>query len=177
MSLFFWAPNITRLRNFNYDSQRYVFRRSLILCVGFTFIVHALGIGLSYGRMMLGGLRFLVIGMDWLFLLFSFRKHHCFGCIGYALVRGTSTVCVFYQRHVCLVCSRDCVFWVLQSQAILRVVRCFVIKETVRPYQVARPSEFAIGGAWRSSVLIMMIPPCGILDLLSLARALAGHFG
>ncbi|MBU1294101.1 MAG: EamA family transporter, partial [Gammaproteobacteria bacterium] len=110
----------------------------IIVAWGFNFIVMRWGLD-ELTPMMLGGLRFLVIGMIGCFF-FSRPNTPLLWCIGYALSLNFGQFAFLFSA-MSFGMPAGLASLVLQSQAIFTLVfAILLLKETVRPYQV-----FAIG--------------------------------
>ena len=115
----------------------------IIVAWGFNFIVMRWGLD-ELTPMMLGGLRFLVIGMIGCFF-FSRPNTPLFWCIGYALSLNFGQFAFLFSA-ISFGMPAGLASLVLQSQAIFTLVfAILLLKETVRPYQVLAIG-IAIGG-------------------------------
>lgn len=115
----------------------------IIIAWGFNFIVMRWGLD-ELTPMMLGGLRFLVIGMIGCFF-FSRPNTPLLWCIGYALSLNFGQFAFLFSA-ISFGMPAGLASLVLQSQAIFTLVfAILLLKETVRPYQVLAIG-IAIGG-------------------------------
>jgi DME family drug/metabolite transporter/O-acetylserine/cysteine efflux transporter len=115
----------------------------IIVAWGFNFIVMRWGLD-ELTPMMLGGLRFLVIGVIGCFF-FSRPKTPFLWCIGYALSLNFGQFAFLFSA-MSFGMPAGLASLVLQSQAIFTLLfAVLLLKETVRPYQVLAIG-IAIGG-------------------------------
>lgn len=115
----------------------------IIVAWGFNFIVMRWGLD-ELTPMMLGGLRFLVIGLIGCFF-FARPKTPLLWCIGYALALNFGQFAFLFSA-ISFGMPAGLASLVLQSQAIFTLVfAVLLLKETVRPYQVLAIG-IAIGG-------------------------------
>ncbi|AEF56288.1 O-acetylserine/cysteine exporter [Marinomonas posidonica] len=115
----------------------------IIVAWGFNFIVMRWGLD-ELTPMMLGGLRFLVIGMIGCFF-FSRPNTPLFWCIGYALSLNFGQFAFLFSA-MSFGMPAGLASLVLQSQAIFTLLfAILMLKETIRPYQVLAIG-IAIGG-------------------------------